>query len=75
MIKRPDLVKGIYVKKFLGVQFNSLLESTYYLFQFRYFSPGIYEELLRTKRQWDPENKFNHCQSIGNNDENCCPTS
>ena len=47
----------------------------YLLFQFRYFSPGIYEELLRTKRQWDPENKFNHCQSIGNNDENCCPTS
>ena len=40
----------------------------------RYFNPDVYEELLKTKRQWDPENKFYHCQSIGNDNENCCPT-
>ena len=40
----------------------------------RYFNPDVYEELLKTKHQWDPENKFNHCQSIGNDNENCCPT-
>ena len=42
-------------------------------FSERYFSPGIYEKLLATKWHWDPENKFNHCQSIGSTDESCCP--
>lgn len=39
----------------------------------RYFSPGVYDRLLKAKRLWDPENIFNHCQSIGNNNQNCCP--
>ena len=42
-------------------------------FKGRYFSLENYEKLLKTKKFWDPSNKFNHCQSIGNNDENCCP--
>ena len=42
-------------------------------FKDRYFRPGVYEKLLRTKRYWDPKNRFNHCHSIGNNNEDCCP--
>ena len=42
-------------------------------FKNRYFSPGSYERLLKTKMHYDPGNKFNHCQSIGNDNENCCP--
>ena len=42
-------------------------------FKSRYFSLENYEKLLRTKTFWDPNNKFNHCQSIGNDNENCCP--
>lgn len=40
----------------------------------RYFSPGVYEKLLAVKWHWDPKNKFNHCQSIGSTNEDCCPT-
>ena len=43
-------------------------------FPYRYFSPGIYEQLLATKKFWDPRNKFNYCQSIGNDEKDCCPT-
>ena len=39
----------------------------------RYFSPGVYEKLLTSKLHWDPDNKFNHCQSIGSTNEDCCP--
>lgn len=39
----------------------------------RYFRPGVYEKLLKTKNYWDPENVFSHCQSIGNANEKCCP--
>ena len=42
-------------------------------FKNRYFRPGVYEKLLRTKHYWDPKNRFNHCHSIGNDNENCCP--
>ena len=42
-------------------------------FKERYFRPGIYDKLLKTKQFWDPKNVFNHCQSIGNDKENCCP--
>ena len=43
-------------------------------FQNRYYNPGVYDRLLKTKNLWDPDNIFNHCQSIGNQDENCCPS-
>ena len=42
-----------------------------FIISYRYYNPGVYEKLLYTKRIWDPYNKFNHCQSIGN--ESCCP--
>ena len=39
----------------------------------KYFANGAYEKLLNTKLFWDPGNVFNHCQSIGNENEDCCP--
>ena len=39
----------------------------------RYWSSQNYEMLLKAKSFWDPENVFNHCQSIGSTKENCCP--
>ena len=42
-------------------------------FKTRYWSPKNYEMLLNAKKSWDPENIFNHCQSIGSTNENCCP--
>ena len=44
-------------------------------FKSRYFSLENYTKLLKTKKFWDPSNRFNHCQSIGNDNENCCPLS
>ena len=32
-----------------------------------------YPYLLRIKKQWDPDNIFNHCQSLGSEEELCCP--
>ena len=42
-------------------------------FKTRYFNPENYKMLLKAKEVWDPENIFNHCQSIGSTTENCCP--
>ena len=42
-------------------------------FKTRYWSSKNYEMLLKAKKAWDPENVFNHCQSIGSDNENCCP--
>ena len=42
-------------------------------FKTRYWSPKNYEMLLNAKKSWDPENVFNHCQSIGSTNEDCCP--
>ena len=42
-------------------------------FKSRYFAPNAYEKLVQIKKFWDPHNKFNHCQSVGNDLENCCP--
>ena len=38
----------------------------------RYFGDN-YEWMVKLKRDWDPKNVFNHCQSIGSNEEHCCP--
>ena len=40
---------------------------------FRYFTAGVYDKLLKAKMTWDPKNIFNHCQSVGNEDQDCCP--
>ena len=32
-----------------------------------------YPYLLRIKKQLDPDNIFNHCQSLGSEEELCCP--
>ena len=32
-----------------------------------------YHRLLTAKQFWDPENVFNHCQSVGSQDNECCP--
>ncbi len=37
----------------------------------RYFGES-YGHLLRIKEEWDPHNVFNHCHSIGSNEEDCC---
>ena len=42
-------------------------------FSQRYWSEKNYNMLLKAKEHWDPENVFNHCQSIGSKDNNCCP--
>ena len=42
-------------------------------FKARYFNKDSYEMLLKAKKAWDPQNIFNHCQSIGSTLENCCP--
>ena len=42
-------------------------------FRTRYWSPHNYKMLLKAKEFWDPENTFNHCQSIGSTNEDCCP--
>ena len=40
----------------------------------RYWNPENYDMLLRAKKHWDPDNRFNYCQSIGSEDKNCCPS-
>ena len=40
----------------------------------RYWNKKNYNMLLNAKKYWDPSNVFNHCQSVGNNDEHCCPS-
>ena len=77
MLKLDKILKWIQLVCFHQRTSFSLLV-TYYviyilLFHYRYYNPGVYEKLLYTKRIWDPYNKFNHCQSIGNEDESCCP--
>ena len=42
-------------------------------FRTRYWSQKNYNMLLNAKKSWDPDNVFNHCQSIGSTKENCCP--
>ena len=42
-------------------------------FKNRYWSAENYQMLLKAKKAWDPQNIFNHCQSIGSTSENCCP--
>ena len=32
-----------------------------------------YDSLLKLKSEWDPLNVFNHCHSIGSENEHCCP--
>jgi len=32
-----------------------------------------YSRLLTIKAYWDPENMFQHCQSVGSTDNMCCP--
>jgi len=32
-----------------------------------------YPRLLKIKQAWDPGNVFNHCQSVGSTEQNCCP--
>lgn len=39
---------------------------------FRYWGKN-YNRLLAIKSRWDPENVFNHCQSVGSTDNSCCP--
>ena len=40
----------------------------------RYWGRENYQRLLRIKGQWDPQNVFHHCQSIGSSpNSNCCP--
>ena len=43
-------------------------------FRSRYWSQANYKMLLKAKEYWDPQNVFNHCQSIGSTEENCCPS-
>ena len=43
-------------------------------FKERYWNAKNYEMLLKAKEFWDPHNVFNHCQSIGSTNENCCPS-
>jgi len=43
-------------------------------FHQRYWNEGNYEMLRNAKHYWDPDNVFNHCQSVGSNDNNCCPS-
>ena len=66
--------KGKFGNRLIFQLFLFLICITYQYYYCRYFSPGIYDKLLAVKRFWDPQNKFNHCQSIGNVEENCCPT-
>ena len=42
-------------------------------FKRRYWSDKSYKMLHEAKRFWDPQNVFNHCQSVGSTVENCCP--
>ena len=42
-------------------------------FNRRYWSEENYDMLLKAKKIWDPHNVFNHCQSVGSKDTNCCP--
>ena len=42
-------------------------------FHQRYWNEDIYDMLLKAKHFWDPDNVFNHCQSVGSKDSNCCP--
>ena len=39
---------------------------------FRYWGDN-YNQLLRIKAYWDPENVFNFCQSVGSTVNTCCP--
>lgn len=41
-------------------------------FGYRYWGTH-YQKLLRIKSTWDPDNIFNHCQSVGSTDQYCCP--
>ena len=40
-------------------------------FYVRYWGKS-YPRLLRIKKRWDPQNIFNHCQSLGSEEEHCC---
>ena len=42
-------------------------------FMEKLFHPEVYEWMLRTKMYWDPNNRFNHCYSVGSTQEDCCP--
>ena len=68
-LRRKAMQKGDKPFQYLNTPSCDLKES----FKDRYYRPGVYEKLLRTKRYWDPKNRFNHCHSIGNNNEDCCP--
>ena len=40
----------------------------------RYYGAEKYRRLLRIKKIWDPDNVFNHCQSVGSDpNSKCCP--
>ena len=40
----------------------------------RYYGAEKYRRLLRIKKVWDPDNVFNHCQSVGSDpNSKCCP--
>lgn len=39
----------------------------------RYWGTKNYPPLLESKQYWDPDNVFHFCQSVGSNDESCCP--
>lgn len=39
----------------------------------RYWGLSSYPKLLESKSYWDPDNVFHFCQSVGSNDESCCP--
>ena len=68
-LRRKAMQKGDKPFQYLNTPSCDLKES----FKDRYYRPGVYEKLLSTKRYWDPKNRFNHCHSIGNNNEDCCP--
>ena len=44
----------------------------YHVAYFRYYGK-YYDQLVALKHDWDPDNVFNHCQSVGSTDANCCP--
>ena len=69
ILRRKAMQNGDKPFQYLNTPSCDLKES----FKDRYFRPGVYEKLLSTKRYWDPKNRFNHCHSIGNNNEDCCP--
>ena len=46
-------------------------DSEFFSFGERYWGDS-YQRLLKIKEYWDPENVFNHCQSVGSTKEDCC---